>query len=104
MLPQVPPEEMVAQESSQSVPLFLTSTCPVVPPAGTSFVAGSTAAVPSPRFVRAVEAVTSDRLFAVLRKAVSAKVAAVPSPEMSEVESVTAPVRPATEVTGAEVR
>jgi hypothetical protein len=54
--------------------LAFVSTCPVVPPAGTSFVAGSTAAVPRPRFVRAVEALARSERFDALASFASSAV------------------------------
>jgi hypothetical protein len=90
----------VAHAKSQSVALALESTCPVVPPEGTSLVAGSTAAVPRPRLVRAVEAVavSSERLFAVASFASSAvwrsvwlESVPVMAPHAVEVTGVTPP-------------
>jgi hypothetical protein len=77
----------------------LVSTCPVVPPAGTSFVAGSTAAVPSPRFVRAVEALARSERFDALASFASrlswrstcAESVPVMSPHAVEVTGVTPP-------------
>jgi hypothetical protein len=89
----------VAHVKSQSVALALASTCPVVPPAGTSFVAGSTAAVPSPRFVRAVGALTRSERFDALAsfassavcRSVCAESVPVMSPQAVEVTGVTPP-------------
>jgi hypothetical protein len=89
----------VAHVKSQSVALTLESTCPVVPPAGTSFVAGSTAAVPSPRFVRAVEALARSERFDALAsfassavcRSVCAESVPVMSPQAVEVTGVTPP-------------
>jgi hypothetical protein len=89
----------VAHVKSQEVALALASTCPVVPPAGTSFVAGSTAAVPSPRFVRAVGALTRSERFDALAsfassavcRSVCAESVPVMSPQAVEVTGVTPP-------------
>tara|TARA_R110000868_G_scaffold272976_1_gene532186 strand:- start:1440 stop:1826 length:387 start_codon:yes stop_codon:yes gene_type:complete len=99
LMPPPPPPPAVAHTKSQSVALTLESTCPVVPPAGTSFEAGSTAAVPSPRFVRAVGALTRSERFDALTSFASSAVCrsvcseSVPVmvPQVVEVTGVTPP-------------
>jgi hypothetical protein len=70
-----------------------------VPPAGTSFVAGSTAAVPRPRFVRAVGALTRSERFDALAsfesrlawRSTCAESVPVMLPQVVEVTGVTPP-------------